>query len=132
MNQKNYNMEDVNKRLENLKNYTEISTPYKTLKEFKKELEVELETFVGTKKQIDEKVLEISEKSSKLYREHQQKINTESGRKIQAFKMDLAIVNGVENNPKLDLLWGKAWEHGHSSGLSDVKYYFEDLVELID
>lgn len=44
----------------------------------------------------------------------------------------LAKEHGVENNPKRGLLWAKAWEHGHSSGYSEVENYYRDFVELIE
>lgn len=31
---------------------------------------------------------------------------------------------------QFDLLWHKAWEDGHASGLHEVLYHFEDLYEL--
>lgn len=39
--------------------------------------------------------------------------------------------HGMENHPKRDLLWAKAWEHGHSAGLDDVDTWYSDLVELV-
>lgn len=44
---------------------------------------------------------------------------------------DLSIEHGVENNPKRHALWGKAWELGHSGGLSEVASHFVELVDLI-
>jgi|WetSurMetagenome_2_1015567.scaffolds.fasta_scaffold04369_7 hypothetical protein len=49
----------------------------------------------------------------------------------EMFKNDLFKYYGVENNPKKDLLFSKAWEFGHSSGYNEVAIYFGDLVELI-
>ena len=37
----------------------------------------------------------------------------------------------IENNPRKDLLFSKAWELGHSSGWESVISYAEDLVDLI-
>ena len=124
-------MEQAMKRLENLKNYTEISIPWKNKNSFYEELVVELDTFVGTKKDIDEKIDEFYAKSSEMFKEHQRKRNNETRIKTEQFKNDLALVNGLENHPKLDKLWNKAWEHGHSSGLHEVRYYFENLMELL-
>ena len=47
------------------------------------------------------------------------------------FKEDLFAEYGVENNPKRELLYSKAWELGHSSGLNEVAIHFSDLVDLI-
>lgn len=47
------------------------------------------------------------------------------------FKSDLEVYFGVIDNPKCDLLYHKAWEHGHSAGLYEVANVYSDLVELI-
>lgn len=46
-------------------------------------------------------------------------------------KADLEVYNGVVGNPKADLLWSKAWDRGHSSGLGEVITHYNDLVDLI-
>lgn len=50
---------------------------------------------------------------------------------ISEFKQELAKYYGVENHPKLDSVWEFAWEHGHSSGFSDIAIYFDQFVQLI-
>jgi hypothetical protein len=55
----------------------------------------------------------------------------EEERKVADFRDQLERSYGVEKHPKRDLLWAKAWELGHSSGLEDVEFYYADLVELI-
>ena len=47
------------------------------------------------------------------------------------FKADAFEELGITDNPKRDLLYSKAWEHGHSAGYCDVWYYLQDLVDLI-
>jgi hypothetical protein len=47
------------------------------------------------------------------------------------FKLEVFKQLGIEDNPKKELFYSKAWELGHSSGLSDVWNYATDLVELI-
>lgn len=32
---------------------------------------------------------------------------------------------------KADLLWAKAWDHGHSAGLHEVAFWYVDLAELV-
>jgi hypothetical protein len=49
----------------------------------------------------------------------------------QQFKIDLFIELGIKNNPKRDLLYTKAWEEGHSSGLYEVYGVACQWVELI-
>jgi hypothetical protein len=40
------------------------------------------------------------------------------------FKQALFVENGMENHPKKEAAFSKAWQHGHSSGLKDVEYEF--------
>lgn len=39
---------------------------------------------------------------------------------------------GIEDNPKKNILFVKAWERGHSSGLYEVINCGENLIELIE
>lgn len=48
------------------------------------------------------------------------------------FKLKLEEKYGTSDNPKRDLLWDKAWDHGHSSGFAEVELYYSDFLELID
>lgn len=34
-------------------------------------------------------------------------------------------------HPKADLLWAKAWEHGHANGYADVEHWYSEFTELI-
>ncbi len=67
--------------------------------------------------------------ASKLdqHRLHQE----EGGRLTTLLKADLEAENGVVGHPKANLLWSLAWEHGHSSGYSDVVNYYDNFVELL-
>lgn len=61
----------------------------------------------------------------KPYRDEQARLHTE-------FEKDLYEDLGIEDNPKKEKLFTKAWEFGHSSGYSEVYNYACDLVDLID
>jgi len=37
----------------------------------------------------------------------------------------------VVGHPKADLLYAKAYDFGHASGLSEVEYFYSELIELI-
>ena len=37
----------------------------------------------------------------------------------------------IKDHPKAGLMYGLAYESGHSAGASDIWYYAQDLVELI-
>jgi len=56
--------------------------------------------------------------------------NTDHWLRIEQ-KAHLASEYGVTGNHKLDLLYSKAYDMGHSGGFSEVANYFADLVELI-
>ncbi len=57
---------------------------------------------------------------------------SEEAARLQAeFKVDLIEEHGVTGHPKAERVFNLAWEYGHSSGLSEVADYFDDLVGLI-
>lgn len=49
----------------------------------------------------------------------------------ELFKQDLFDEHSVTGNPKAQRCYEIAWEHGHSSGFSEVAGYFSEIVELI-
>jgi hypothetical protein len=63
--------------------------------------------------------------SAALYRE-------DEGRLLAKFREDLELEFGTKDHPKAGVLFSKAWEHGHSSGLGEVYTAYEDLAELLD
>ena len=48
------------------------------------------------------------------------------------FKNDLFADLGISDNPRRHVLFAKAWERGHSSGLQEIYNVACDLVELIE
>lgn len=65
------------------------------------------------------------------YYEEEREYREETSRLYQKFKDDLFKENGVTGNPKAQMAYDMAYDRGHSSGLEEVVYYFEELVELI-
>ena len=65
------------------------------------------------------------------YRKTKDAYKKEKRRLYLEFTEDIAREFGVQDNPKRDLLFSKAWELGHSAGYSEVYGYYEDLVDLI-
>lgn len=55
----------------------------------------------------------------------------EERRLTNLLKSDLELEHGVAGHAKADKVWSLAWEHGHSSGYSEVINYYEEFVELI-
>jgi len=58
-------------------------------------------------------------------------VTINEGNIYDEFKLEVFKELGIENNPKKELLYSKAWELGHSSGFSEIWNYATDLVELI-
>jgi hypothetical protein len=70
-------------------------------------------------------------KSFLSYKELKEEYNKEDRRIIEQFKNDCFMELDVVKNNKAELLWSKAWENGHSAGLSEIWNVMQDLVELI-
>lgn len=51
--------------------------------------------------------------------------------KMEEFKRDLFKDLDIEDNPKRELLYDKAWEMGHAYGFSEVYSKACDMVDLI-
>lgn len=51
--------------------------------------------------------------------------------KMEEFKRDLFEALDIEDNPKRELLYEKAWEMGHAYGLAEVYCKACDIVDLI-
>ena len=47
-------------------------------------------------------------------------------------KAKLESEYGLVGHPKADKLYELAWGYGHSSGYTEVEYYYSELVELLD
>lgn len=47
------------------------------------------------------------------------------------FRHDLELEYHMVGHPKADLLYGKAWERGHSGGLQEVASAYSDMVDLV-
>lgn len=70
-------------------------------------------------------------KEQEAYKAKREAYNAETNRQLERFEADLAKEHGVETHPKRGALWSKAWERGHSAGLTEVALDYEDLVELL-
>ena len=64
------------------------------------------------------------DKARKAYSEDERRLESQ-------FKADLEAEYKMIGHPKADLLWGKAWDHGHANGLHEVAFYYGDFVELV-
>lgn len=47
------------------------------------------------------------------------------------FKEALETVYGLQNHPKRDGIWLKAWDTGHSSGLTEVLSEYDEIAALV-
>ncbi len=50
----------------------------------------------------------------------------------ERFRQDALEYVGYADHPKASKLYGKAWDRGHSGGLSEVLSALEDYAELLD
>jgi len=55
----------------------------------------------------------------------------EQAREAEQIKDRLAAEHGVPRDAKFDKAWSIAWSFGHRSGFSEVRCYFDEIVELI-
>lgn len=55
----------------------------------------------------------------------------EEGRLWNEFTAALHAEHGMTDHPKASLLYAKAYEMGHSAGMSEVANYYVDLIELV-
>lgn len=75
--------------------------------------------------------LEAYDEEMKLYREQQAVYHARSAALEAEFRHDLEVEYHMVGHAKADLLYGKAWQMGHSGGLHEVAVYYADLVELV-
>jgi len=47
------------------------------------------------------------------------------------FREALEKEYGMQNHPKKDKIWEKAWDDGHSGGWTEILITYDELVELI-
>lgn len=105
--------------------YTEMQINLKYPKEDPAKI-AEIEDMAGKENRV--KALEIYRDTIRLakriYHEEQSKID-------EAFKLALFEEYGVNNHPKRERIFEKAWSRGHSDGYSQVEYEFSELVDII-
>ena len=65
------------------------------------------------------------------FREAQTAYKLEERRLHEEFQADLEAEHGMTGHPKAGLLFTKAWDHGHSSGFTEVAIAYNDLVDLV-
>ena len=77
--------------------------------------------------------LEKYEAYLKEYDEYMKKYHEEESTLLKKFRNDLAVENGLGDLPQAisDLVYAKAWEDGHSSGLYEVESHYSELAEMI-
>lgn len=76
-------------------------------------------------------VLEQWEKDMDVYREEVKEYRKEENRLYEQIKKDCLEDVGLLNHPKADKAWEWAWEHGHSSGYSEVYQVLCGITDLV-
>jgi hypothetical protein len=75
--------------------------------------------------------LELYETQMQSWRERVAVYNKEVVNRENEFQRDLESYYEMTDHPKAGLLYAKAWQNGHSSGLDGVASVYDDLVELV-
>lgn len=91
----------------------------------------ELDTFVGTKKQIEEKEKELYGKVDAEMNRQREVFRSNQANASTQLQTDLEEYHEVAGHPKAGLLFAKAWEWGHASGYAEVASVYADLVDFI-
>lgn len=73
--------------------------------------------------------LEVYERELADYHEHREWYNTESNRRLKELQ-DRVRDDYDITQAQFNILWHRAWEDGHASGLHEVLSHFDDLYEL--
>lgn len=71
------------------------------------------------------------EKVRAAAREEMEKRRAVTDHRVRELRAKLEEEHGTKGHPKANLLWNKAWDHGHACGYSAVVSMYADLVELI-
>jgi hypothetical protein len=75
--------------------------------------------------------LEAYDDTMKTHREQMAAYYARSAALEAEFRRDLEVTYDMVGHVKADLLYGKAYEMGHSAGFQEVASYYSDLVELV-
>lgn len=75
--------------------------------------------------------LEAYDAAMTVHREHVAAYYARSVALEAEFRRDLEVHHDMVGHPKADLLYGKAYQMGHSGGMQEVASYYADLVELV-
>jgi len=67
----------------------------------------------------------------KMHRESLAAYHARSAALEAEFRLDLEAHYDMVGHVKADLLYGKAYQMGHSGGMHEVASYYADLVELV-
>jgi len=105
--------------------------PYKSLKACEDEAR---KIHANEKLTESERTDKVTETAGKLFKENIDKISavTNEKNKIdEQWRKELFAEFGVSCNPKRDKCYALAYEHGHSSGYSEIYNYFSEFVTLI-
>lgn len=75
--------------------------------------------------------LEAYEVAKTAQREARAAYSAETVRLEEQFRKDLEEEYGMKGHPKADVLFMKAWDHGHNSGYGEVANYYDSFHELV-
>lgn len=70
--------------------------------------------------------------TTEAYRAAREVFAAEERRREKEFAEDLFILCGVEDDPARHIIFWKALDDGHASGLYEVRSCFEELLEFLE
>jgi len=83
------------------------------------------------KRQLLQRLGEIKEAIKALVHTMRKDYDNESFAKKCKFKEALEEEYGLQDHPKKDDIWNKAWEDGHSGGWNSVLCEYDELADLV-
>jgi len=77
------------------------------------------------------KDLRVYEEAMPAFMKNQTRYRATLNARLDECVEDLALENGI-SRAQADIVWHKAWEDGHSSGIQDVLYHFDELLDICE
>lgn len=74
--------------------------------------------------------LEEYKRDLESYKEDKSYYNDRVGARMKEYREKIMKDYGMCRQ-EFDVIWNKAWEYGHASGLSEVHYHFDSLFDFV-
>lgn len=121
--------------MKDIKYYTTMNTTYPNRKDYQTTYYYKAGVCVGNSNSTQptpEYTVKEAVTDEKSFKEHQAEYYTEKAKLHNEFKQDLFEELGIQDHPKREKLFEKAWESSGSDGYYQVWLEAESLVDLIN